>query len=142
MTDNSGIFIEDLEWISQADLPWEKLEGSTVLVTGATGLIGMTAVHALLYANKKRNLGLRVCAVVRDPEKAVRVFGDLIGDRTGIFISHRLSSTKFCHKVAMFEDSRLVEFGTHDELMALKGKYYDLYETQAQLYREGGHDEN
>lgn len=81
MTDNSEIFIEDLEWISQADLPWEKLEGSTVLVTGATGLIGMTAVHALLYANKKRNLGLRVCAVVRDPEKAGRVFGDLIGDR-------------------------------------------------------------
>ena len=53
-----------------------------------------------------------------------------------IFISHRLSSTKFCHKVAMFEDSHLVEFGTHDELMNLKGKYYELYETQAQLYRE------
>ena len=75
-------------------------------------------------------------------EKLYKSFNDLIGDRTGIFISHRLSSTKFCHKVAMFEDSRLVEFGTHDELMALKGKYYDLYETQAQLYREGGHDEN
>lgn len=75
-------------------------------------------------------------------EKLYKSFNDLIGDRTGIFISHRLSSTKFCHKVAMFEDSRLVEFGTHDELMALKGKYYNLYETQAQLYREGGHDEN
>lgn len=75
-------------------------------------------------------------------EKLYKSFNDLIGDRTDIFISHRLSSTKFCHKVAMFEDSRLVEFGTHDELMALKGKYYDLYETQAQLYREGGHDEN
>ncbi len=75
-------------------------------------------------------------------EKLYKSFNDLIGDRTGIFISHRLSSTKFCHKVAMFEDSRLVEFGTHDELMALKGKYYDLYETQAQLYREGGKDEN
>ena len=75
-------------------------------------------------------------------ERLYKSFNDLIGDRTGIFISHRLSSTKFCHKVAMFEDSHLVEFGTHDELMNLKGKYYELYETQAQLYREENKNED
>ena len=79
MTERSQIFKEDLEWISGADLPWEKLIGSNILVTGATGLIGMTAVHALIHASRKRELGLHVYALVRDPEKAARVFGDLCG---------------------------------------------------------------
>ena len=70
-------------------------------------------------------------------EKLYTSFNDLIGERTGIFISHRLSSTKFCDKVAMFEDSDLVEYGTHEELMKKKGRYYELYRTQADLYREG-----
>lgn len=70
-------------------------------------------------------------------EKLYTSFNDLIGERTGIFISHRLSSTKFCDKVAMFEDSHLVEYGTHEELMKKKGRYYELYRTQADLYREG-----
>ncbi|MCR5619018.1 MAG: ABC transporter ATP-binding protein/permease [Lachnospiraceae bacterium] len=74
-------------------------------------------------------------------ERLYTSFNDLIGDRTGIFISHRLSSTKFCDKVAMFEDSHLVEYGSHEELMAKKGKYYELYETQAQFYREEKKDE-
>ncbi len=70
-------------------------------------------------------------------ERLYRNFNDWIGDKTGIFISHRLSSTRFCQKVALFEDSHLVEYGSHDELMKKKGKYYDLYETQAELYRKG-----
>ncbi|MBR7088953.1 MAG: ABC transporter ATP-binding protein [Lachnospiraceae bacterium] len=74
-------------------------------------------------------------------ERLYTSFNDLIGDRTGIFISHRLSSTGFCDKVAMFEDSHLIEYGSHEELMARKGKYYELYETQAQFYREEKKDE-
>ena len=74
-------------------------------------------------------------------ERLYKSFNDLIGDRTGVFISHRLSSTGFCDKIAMFEDSHLVEYGSHDELTARKGKYYELYETQAQFYREGKADE-
>ena len=66
-------------------------------------------------------------------EKLYTSFNDLIGERTGIFISHRLSSTRFCDKVAMFEDSHLVEYGTHDELMEKKGKYYELYRKQADM---------
>lgn len=69
-------------------------------------------------------------------ERLYRNFNDWIGDKTGIFISHRLSSTRFCQKVALFEDSHLVEYGSHDELMEKKGKYYNLYETQAELYRK------
>ena len=50
MLHKTDIFMEDLRWIAEAELPWEKLQGCSILVTGATGLIGMTAVHALLCA--------------------------------------------------------------------------------------------
>lgn len=75
MLADSAIFIEDLDWISASDLPWDKLRNSTVLVTGATGLIGMTTVHALLAADREHDLGLKVLALVRSPEKAERILG-------------------------------------------------------------------
>jgi len=70
----SEIFTEDLKRIAGSDLPWEKLQGRSVFVTGATGLIGMTAIHALLYANRTRSLGISVYALVRDSAKAERIF--------------------------------------------------------------------
>lgn len=70
-------------------------------------------------------------------ERLYRTFDELIGNKTGIYISHRLSSTRFCDKIAMFKDGRLVEYGTHDELMACRGEYYSIYETQARYYKDG-----
>ena len=55
-------------------IPWEKLRGSTRLITGATGLIGASLVSALLYANEKKELGLKVLALVRDEASARRRF--------------------------------------------------------------------
>lgn len=63
-------------------------------------------------------------------------FNDLVGDRTAIYISHRLSSTRFCDRVAMFKDGEMVEIGTHDELMANDGAYADMFRVQAQYYIE------
>lgn len=62
-------------------------------------------------------------------------FSDMIDGRTAIFISHRLSSTKFCDKVAYFENGVIAEYGTHDELMLLGGKYAHMFHTQAQYYQ-------
>ena len=75
---DSDIFREDLKWISDSDLPWDKLRGRSVFVTGATGLIGMTAIHALLYANRTRSLDLSVHALVRDRAKARGIFSGLM----------------------------------------------------------------
>jgi ABC-type multidrug transport system, ATPase and permease components len=63
-------------------------------------------------------------------------FGDMIDGRTAIFISHRLSSTKFCDKVAYFENGKIEEYGTHYELLALNGKYAHMFNTQAQYYQD------
>jgi len=64
-------------------------------------------------------------------------FDKTIGDKTAVFISHRLSSCRFCHRVAVFDGGRLVELGTHDELLAdEKGRYHELWEAQAGHYRD------
>lgn len=65
-------------------------------------------------------------------------FNALSGGRTCIYISHRLSSTKFCDAIAMFENGRLVEYGDHDSLMSRQGKYAELFQIQAQYYQEEG----
>jgi len=63
-------------------------------------------------------------------------FNKMVKNKTAIYISHRLASTHFCDNIAMFEKGELVEYGTHDELLALKGKYADMFETQAKYYKE------
>ncbi len=61
-------------------------------------------------------------------------FDKLIGGKTAVYISHRLSSTQFCNNVAMFKDGHLEEFGTHDELMKRGGTYSEMFRIQAQYY--------
>ena len=63
-------------------------------------------------------------------------FDEMIGNKSAVYISHRLASTRFCDRIAMFEDGRLVECASHDELMALNGKYAEMFNVQAQYYRE------
>ncbi|MGM8304673.1 ABC transporter ATP-binding protein [Clostridium perfringens] len=63
-------------------------------------------------------------------------FDELIGDKTAIYISHRLASTKFCDAIAFFENGEIVEYGTHEELLKKNGKYSDMFNIQAQYYKE------
>ena len=56
--------------------------------------------------------------------------------KTTVFISHRLASTRFCHRIVLIERGQIVEEGTHGELLAKKGRYFELFETQAKYYRE------
>ncbi len=60
--------------VSDDSIPWDKLKGSRILVTGATGLIGGQLALSLLNANKERALGLTVLAAVRNEEKARALF--------------------------------------------------------------------
>lgn len=61
-------------------------------------------------------------------------FDKLIGGKTAVYISHRLSSTQFCSRVAMFRDGGLVECGTHRELLEKDGAYAEMFHIQAQYY--------
>ena len=62
-------------------------------------------------------------------------FNDIADDRTAIYISHRLSSCKFCDEIAVFHEGAVIEQGTHATLVAdEKNKYYELWHAQAQYY--------
>lgn len=64
-------------------------------------------------------------------------FDKIAGDKTAIYISHRLSSCKFCDEIAVFHEGAVIQQGTHDELLTdKKGKYYELWNAQAQYYTE------
>jgi len=58
--------------------------------------------------------------------------------KTSIYVSHRLASTKFCDRVAYLKEGKIIELGTHDELIGLNGEYKALFDTQAKYYRENG----
>lgn len=61
---------------------------------------------------------------------------DLREDRTSIYISHRLSSTKFCDRIILLKGGKIFEEGTHDDLMKKKGEYYEMFTIQGKYYTE------
>lgn len=63
-------------------------------------------------------------------------FNDLINNKTAVYISHRLSSCRFCDKIIVIGDHTIKEMGTHDELIKKKGIYEEMFRTQAQWYVE------
>lgn len=71
------ILQEDIEYIANADfIPWDKLRGKTVVVTGSTGLLGSQVVYAIDQYNKRSDAGITVYAVARNAAKARMMFAD------------------------------------------------------------------
>lgn len=66
-----------------------------------------------------------------------RNFSEMTAGKTTVFISHRMSSSKFCDHVAFFRNGEIAEYGTHDQLMAKGGLYSELFTMQAQYYVDG-----
>ena len=74
-----------------------------------------------------------------DPEAEAEVytkFNDIVEDKTAIYISHRLSSCRFCDEIAVFDHGQVVQQGAHDRLVETPGKYQALWEAQAQYYQK------
>lgn len=64
-------------------------------------------------------------------------FNELVADRTTVYISHRMSSCRFCGDIAVFHEGRMIQRGSHESLMKEKdGKYFELWTAQAQYYRK------
>lgn len=64
-----------------------------------------------------------------------RHFHDLVGGKTAVYISHRLSSCKFCDRIAVFAEHTIKEYGTHEELLQREnGIYATMFRAQAQYY--------
>lgn len=72
-----------------------------------------------------------------DPQAEYEIyqkFDELFENKTCLYISHRLSSSKLCDRILVFSNGKIVEQGNHDMLFSQNGKYHDLYEMQAKFY--------
>lgn len=65
-------------------------------------------------------------------------YHNLTGNKSSIYISHRLASTRFCDRIIMIGEAGISEEGTHEQLLKAGGKYAELFEVQSRYYREGG----
>lgn len=63
-------------------------------------------------------------------------YSEISQNKTSIYISHRLSSTRFCDRIVLLDNSRIAEIGTHNELMTQNGKYAEMFNIQSKYYRE------
>ena len=69
-------------------------------------------------------------------QQIFKQFDELTTGKTSVFVSHRLSSATIADNIIVLEYGEIIEQGNHKELMAIKGKYYELFTTQAKRYIE------
>lgn len=116
---------------------YKNLEKSGVVVSG--GEAQKIAIARALYKDAPFII-LDEPTAALDPIAEAEIyakFNDIAGDKTAIYISHRLSSCKFCDEIAVFHEGAVIQQGTHAELAADEaGKYYELWNAQAQYYTE------
>lgn len=64
-------------------------------------------------------------------------YSDMANNKTSLFISHRLASTRFCDRIILIEDGGIKEEGSHEDLLKLNGEYAKLFEVQSRYYKQG-----
>ena len=113
------------------------------VVDGAVDLSGgekqKLALARALYQNGKIMI-LDEPTAALDPIAEAEIythFDSIVEDKGAIYISHRLSSCRFCDTIYVFDKGRIIQQGTHENLVnAANGKYYELWHAQAQYYAE------
>ena len=91
-----------------------------------------------LYKNAKINI-LDEPTAALDPIAESKIYEEydaMSKEKTSIFISHRLASTKFCDRIILLEHGKIIEEGTHNELMNQNKTYRKMYDVQSKYYRQ------
>jgi len=125
--------IEKLQNRYQQMLGW-RFDGGAELSTGqwqkiALGRAYMRDAQILILDEPTASLDARA------EFEVYRRFLDLTGGKTAVLISHRFSTVRMADRILFLEQGKLIEEGTHQELVTLRGKYAELFELQAKGYR-------
>ncbi len=67
-------------------------------------------------------------------------YNEMTNEKSSVYISHRLASTRFCDRIILIDNGKIMEEGTHQQLLNLNGKYTKLYKTQSKYYEKGDED--
>lgn len=114
----------------------QKLDEQGVLLSG--GQMQRVLLARALYKNSPI-LILDEPTAALDPlaeADLYQKYASHVEGKTSIFISHRLSSTQFCHRILFFEQGKILEEGSHRELLEQNGAYAEMFRVQSQYYRE------
>ena len=84
-------YLEDINWVAELPLPWEKLQNNSFLISGATGLIGSFLVDVLLHKNLQCGLNCTVYALGRNEQKAKQRFEKFRDDEHLVFIPYDIT---------------------------------------------------
>lgn len=140
--------LESILKLSGMDRIIEKLPegGNTFLVKNsqdrAIDLSGGQNQRLLLARALLKNAKITILdepTAALDPLAESRIYeeySDMTKDKTSIFISHRLASTRFCDRIILLEYGKIIEDGSHEELMNIKGRYHEMYEVQSKYYQD------
>ncbi|MFT8309666.1 MAG: ABC transporter ATP-binding protein [Sporolactobacillus sp.] len=119
------------------DTPLYKIDADGVEISG--GEAQKIAIARALYKDAPFVI-LDEPTAALDPVAEFEVyskFKEIASDKTAIYISHRLSSCRFCDHILVFDQGELIQNGSHDQLIQdINGQYYKLWNAQAQYYRE------
>ena len=135
----SGLYDDVQKMPHKADtMMWKGFDKKGIELSG--GQQQKLALARALYKNAPVVI-LDEPTAALDPIAEAEVYDQfnksLAGGKTAIYISHRLSSCKFCDKIAVFDEGELKEYGSHKELMENKGGvYHKMFTTQAEQYIE------
>ncbi len=122
----------------------QKLDASMTKVVDSDGLIlsGGQQQKLLLARALYKNSQIMILdepTAALDPiaeSEVYETFNEMTTNKTVLFISHRLASTRFCDKIIMLENGNIIETGTHTELLAKNGAYAYMYEVQSHYYKD------
>lgn len=137
---NSGFNIEKFPKGIETKLN-KSFDKEAIDISG--GELQKLALAKALYQNGKI-LILDEPTAALDPiaeEEMYLNYANMCKGKTSIFISHRLSSTRFCDRILLLDNGAIAELGTHDELIAKNGKYKELFDLQSHYYQENVKEE-
>ena len=121
----------------QYDTPLQKIiEDQGIELSG--GQNQRIAIARALYKNANMVILDEPTAVLDAiaESQLYETLNQLVGEKTAIYISHRLSSTMFCDHIMVFSKDGILEYGNHKTLMEKKGVYFDMFKTQGKYYRK------